>query len=145
LELRKTFGHPHWFIFDEAHHLIPKGAANSFFNIPRDLNNFMLVTTEPELINPAIVSHTDLAIVIGKDPHNIINQYAQLKENSIPGIAVKELIKEKHGSGKLIKESRFLYELKNLHDLCKDIRKNMRPVICRITVFISVDPVTSLI
>ena len=93
LELRKTFGHPHWFIFDEAHHLIPKGAANSFFNIPRDLNNFMLVTTEPELLNPAIVSHTNLAIVIGKEPGNIINQYAQLKKNSSPGIPIKELNK----------------------------------------------------
>ena len=93
LELRKTFGHPHWFIFDEAHHLIPKGAAKSFFNIPRDLNNFMLVTTEPELLNPAIVLHTNLAIVIGKDPGNIINQYAQLKKNSEPGISVKELNK----------------------------------------------------
>ena len=93
LELRKSFGHPHWFIFDEAHHLIPKAATKSFFNIPRDLNNFMLVTTEPELINPAIVSHTDLAIAIGKEPENIINQYARLKKNSMPDIPIKELNK----------------------------------------------------
>ena len=93
LELRKSLGHPHWFIFDEAHHLIPKGAANSFFNIPRDLNNFMLVTTEPELINPSVISHTDLIIVIGKEPHNIFKQYAELKRIPLPNISIKELNK----------------------------------------------------
>jgi len=93
LELRKSFGHPHWFIFDEAHHLLPKGAASSFFNIPRDLNNFMLVTTEPELINPSIVSHTDLVIVIGKEPDNIFKQYAELRKIPMPDLAIKELNK----------------------------------------------------
>jgi HAD superfamily hydrolase (TIGR01484 family) len=93
LELRKSFGHPHWLIFDEAHHLIPKGAASSFFNIPRDLNNFMLVTTEPELINQSIVAHTDLAIIIGKEPEPIINQYAKLRKLPAPELAIKELNK----------------------------------------------------
>ena len=93
LELRKSLGHPHWFIFDEAHHLIPAGATSSYFNIPRDLNNFMLVTTEPKLINPSIVSHTDLMIVIGKEPDTIFNQYAELIKTPMPALPIKELNK----------------------------------------------------
>jgi HAD superfamily hydrolase (TIGR01484 family) len=85
LELRTNLGHPHWFIFDEAHHLIPVGAASSFFNIPADLNNFMLVTTEPKLINQSILSQTDLLMVIGKEPDIILDQYARLKKNFIAG------------------------------------------------------------
>lgn len=93
LELRKSLGHPHWFIFDEAHHLIPAGAAHSFFNIPSDLNNFMLVTTEPKLINKSIISHTDMLIVIGKEPGDILDQYAELKNISLPPDPIKSLNK----------------------------------------------------
>jgi len=93
LELRTNLGHPHWFIFDEAHHLVPAGAASSFFNIPADLNNFMLVTTEPKLINQSIVSQTDLLMVIGKEPDIILDQYAQLKKISISNASIKSLNK----------------------------------------------------
>ena len=93
LELRTILGHPHWFIFDEAHHLIPAGASSTFFNIPADLNNFMLVTTEPELINPSIISQTDLLMVIGKEPEIILDQYAQLKKISLSNDSIKSLNK----------------------------------------------------
>ena len=93
LELRTSLGHPHWFIFDEAHHLIPAGASSTFFNIPGDLNNFMLVTTEPELINPSIISQTDLLMVIGKEPEIILDQYAQLKKISLSNDSIKTLNK----------------------------------------------------
>lgn len=93
LELRKSLGHPHWFIFDEAHHLIPAGAANSFFNIPGDLNNFVLVTTEPKLLNPSIVSQTDLLMVIGKEPAVVFDQYAQLRKIPTSNDSIKTLNK----------------------------------------------------
>jgi HAD superfamily hydrolase (TIGR01484 family) len=93
LELRKSLGHPHWFIFDEAHHLTPVGAASSFFNIPADLNNFMLVTTEPKLINPSIISQTDLLMVIGKEPDIILDQYARLKKISLSNDSIQPLNK----------------------------------------------------
>jgi HAD superfamily hydrolase (TIGR01484 family) len=93
LELRKSLGHPHWFIFDEAHHLIPGGVENSFFNIPQDLNNFMLVTTEPALINQSMLSHVNLIIAIGDDPDNILNKYAGLKKIPLPDISIKTLNK----------------------------------------------------
>jgi hypothetical protein len=93
LELRKSLGHPHWLIFDEAHHLMPPEIESSFFNIPKDLNNFMLVTTEPELINKSVLSHINLIIAIGDEPVNIINKYADLKKIPLPGISVKTLNK----------------------------------------------------
>ena len=80
LELRTNLGHPHWFIFDEAHHLIPAAAEDTFFNIPKDLNNFLLVTTEPDLVNQSIIDHVNLLIAIGDEPANILNKYAALKK-----------------------------------------------------------------
>jgi HAD superfamily hydrolase (TIGR01484 family) len=84
LELRTNLGHPHWFIFDEAHHLIPTAAENSFFNIPKDLNNFMLVTTEPKLVNRSIIDHVNLMIAIGDEPAEIVNQFASAKDLQFP-------------------------------------------------------------
>lgn len=93
LELRKSVGHPHWFIFDEAHHLIPTSVEGSYFNIPQDLNNFVLVTTEPELINRAILPYVDLAIAIGDKPGDILKKYAELKDITLPGLPITPLEK----------------------------------------------------
>ncbi len=91
LELRKSLAHPHWFIFDEAHHLVPAEVENSFFNIPQDLNNFMLVTTKPELMNQSVLAHVDLLIAIGEEPDIILNTYAGLKKIPAPDIPIKPL------------------------------------------------------
>ena len=93
VELRKKIGHPHWFIFDEAHHLIPAGAEHSFFNIPKDLNNFMLVTTEPKLVNTSVLSHTDLIISIGDQAGELLEQYAEIKKVNEPKLDIKPLAK----------------------------------------------------
>ena len=93
LELRTSLGHPHWLIFDEAHHLIPAAVESSFFNIPKDLNNFMLVTTEPDLLNRSIAEHINLLIAIGDDPANILSKYADIKTISIPDLSIKTLDK----------------------------------------------------
>lgn len=93
LELRKTLGHPHWIIFDEAHHLIPAAVESSYFNIPQDFNNFVLVTTEPELINRTIFSYVDLAIAIGDKPGDIMKKYAELKNIAMPDMPITPLEK----------------------------------------------------
>jgi HAD superfamily hydrolase (TIGR01484 family) len=93
LELRKNLGHPHWFVFDEAHHLIPAAVENSFFNIPKDLNNFMLVTTEPDLVNQSIIEHVNLLIAIGDEPDKTLGKYAGLKKIDLPDLPIKTLNK----------------------------------------------------
>jgi hydroxymethylpyrimidine pyrophosphatase-like HAD family hydrolase len=91
--LRKTLGHPHWFIFDEAHHLMPAEVENSFFNIPKDLNNFILVTTEPDLINPTVMDQINLVVAIGDDPVSTLRKYAEVKKMLFDSSAVKPLEK----------------------------------------------------
>jgi len=91
LELRKNLGHPHWLIFDEAHHLIPAEVENSFFNIPQDFNNFMLVSTKPELMSQSILSHVDLILAIGDEPDTILSKYAELKKIPMPDLLIKPL------------------------------------------------------
>jgi len=91
--LRKTLGHPHWFIFDEAHHLMPAEVENSFFNIPKDLNNFILVTTEPDLINPSVMDQINLVVAIGDDPVSTLRKYAEAKKILFDSTAVRLLEK----------------------------------------------------
>jgi len=93
LELRTNLGHPHWFIFDEAHHLIPAAVENTFFNIPKDLNNFFLVTTEPDLINKSIIDHVNLLIAIGDEPDDIMKRYAKLKNIPVGKMPIQTLNK----------------------------------------------------
>ncbi len=93
LELRKSLGHPHWLILDEAHHLIPAAVENSFFNIPADLNNFMAVTTEPDLVNQSILERVNLVIAIGDEPDTTLKKYAAIKKISLPGVPVQTLNK----------------------------------------------------
>lgn len=93
LELRKNLGHPHWLIFDEAHHLLPASVEMSYFNIPKDLNNFMLVTTQPDLVHRSIADHINMVIAIGDDPGSTLIKYAELKEISSPEISIEPLEK----------------------------------------------------
>ncbi len=76
---RKIYGHPHWLICDEAHHLLPAETATSFFNIPLDFNNFMLITTSPEQVNKIIFGNTDMLIAIGDMPDQVIKGFAGRK------------------------------------------------------------------
>jgi len=93
LELRKNLGHPHWLIFDEAHHLIPTEAESSFFNIPKNLNNFMLITTEPDLVEKSITEHVDLVIAIGNEPGSTLRKYADIKKIKLPDQPINALEK----------------------------------------------------
>jgi len=93
LELRKNLGHPHWLIFDEAHHLVPTAAESSFFNIPKDLNNFMLVTTDPNLVEKSIIEHVNLVIAIGNEPRNTLQKFADIKKIKLPDQPIDALEK----------------------------------------------------
>ncbi|MXV50806.1 HAD-IIB family hydrolase [Pedobacter sp. HMF7647] len=79
LDMRKNYGHPHWFIFDEAHHLIPKEASATYFNMPAHFTRFFAITTKPELINETLVKEVDTIVALGKDAEKTIQSFAEIR------------------------------------------------------------------
>ncbi|MBC7389599.1 MAG: HAD-IIB family hydrolase [Opitutaceae bacterium] len=78
IELRKNTGHPHFIIMDEAHHLVPKEAADSSFNFPEDFKNFFVITTKPDLISHTFLERVNIAIMIGQTPFQLMAEFESL-------------------------------------------------------------------
>ncbi len=67
LELRSRTGRPHWIIVDEAHHVLPRDGPPISFAWPQNLTNFLLASTSPGRIDPAILGLIDLTLALGQD------------------------------------------------------------------------------
>src|SRR5258708_1120501 len=73
LDLRRRYGHPHWILLDEAHHLIPATthpltAGVSSGRLPDDFNNFVLISTSPHALAFAMLSKVGLVLTIRENP-----------------------------------------------------------------------------
>lgn len=93
MDLRKTKAHPHWLIVDEANHLLPAETESSYFNIPNNLNNFLLISTEPIRINNSIMKQVNTLIVVGDNPEELVQQYASIKSLTLDSIQIPLLEK----------------------------------------------------
>jgi len=78
VDLRKNTGHPHFIIMDEAHHLAPQAAADTYFNFPADFKNFLAITTKPELVHKSFLQRVNMAIVMGEEPAAHLRDFAKL-------------------------------------------------------------------
>lgn len=84
LELRKEYGHPHWILLDEAHHLLTQDTRAAHEMLPDKLVNFMLISTSPHALNAAILSHIGMIITIGEDPKYPIEQFCAIRQCAVP-------------------------------------------------------------
>ncbi|HTE32469.1 MAG TPA: HAD-IIB family hydrolase [Chryseolinea sp.] len=85
LNLRREYGHPHWLLMDEAHHLIPAHVV-----VPKDilsggLTNFILISTSPHALNPALLSQVGMVITIGNNKKYVIEQFCVIRKCAVPG------------------------------------------------------------
>lgn len=97
INLRKSNGHPHFMILDEAHHLMPAEATDSFFNFTDDFKNFFAITTKPELINKAFFKYTNLFIAMGEETGQAMQSFAQIK-----GVIINPLEKNNLQKGEVV-------------------------------------------
>jgi hydroxymethylpyrimidine pyrophosphatase-like HAD family hydrolase len=81
LQLRREFGHPHWILFDEAHHLLP--SQMDMDSIPA-FNNFILISTSPHALNREIVKQVGMMIVLGENTEYPIEQFCKLRDVEMP-------------------------------------------------------------
>ncbi len=75
LDMRRRYGHPHWLLLDEAHHLVPTAPEVSLDWLPDDFNNFILISTSPHALGPAMLSKIGMLLTIGKNPSYPFEQF----------------------------------------------------------------------
>jgi hydroxymethylpyrimidine pyrophosphatase-like HAD family hydrolase len=103
LELRRNYGHPHWLLLDEAHHLVPAMAGISSDWLPADLNNFILISTSAHALEPALLSKVGMLLTVGNNPSYPFEQFCGILglpvPAAIPTLAEDEIcIWERNGS-----------------------------------------------
>lgn len=83
--LRREYGRPHWLIFDEAHHLIPAASTMVADCLPADFNNFIVISTSPHALHPAVLEKIGTIITIGENPAYPFQQVGERLHIPIPG------------------------------------------------------------
>lgn len=81
ISLRKEFGHPHWLLIDEAHHLVPSGIDGNLFS---DLNNFILISYSPDVMCSDMLNRVGMVITIGDNAVYPIEQFCSVKKIEPP-------------------------------------------------------------
>ena len=84
LKLRARTGRPHWIVIDEAHHVLPPTWKASAEMDSANFKQMMLVTLTPEHLAPTVVRSVDLAIGIGSEAGDMIEQFAQITKSPLP-------------------------------------------------------------
>ena len=92
-ELRRTTGHPHFIIMDEAHHLMPTENSSGPVELPEDFNSFMAITTRPELLDRELIEKINTALIMGEVPDQTMRSFTSLIAEEItvvPDLVLKK-------------------------------------------------------
>jgi hydroxymethylpyrimidine pyrophosphatase-like HAD family hydrolase len=90
---QEQLGHPHWLILDEVHHLWPAGQQADPLTLPETFKNFMMLTTSPDLVNPALLRQVDTVMILGEHPGEALTSFARITGRGLPIAAPGEPLK----------------------------------------------------
>jgi HAD superfamily hydrolase (TIGR01484 family) len=88
-KLISSKGHPHWLILDEVHHLFPIEVESSFFNIPTDLKNFLMITMSPDQVNRDLMRQTDMLVIVGDEPQEALEEFGKVQGLPTTGLSIQ--------------------------------------------------------
>lgn len=91
--MRTEFGRPHWFVVDEAHHLMPKDWKPAAQLVPQRLHNLLLVTVHPEMVSPEILSDIDILLAVSDHPDQTLLEFAKILDYKVPKLSAVKLKK----------------------------------------------------
>jgi len=74
--MRARTGRPHWFVLEEAHHLLPVTLGHAPLSLPQRLGETVLITVHPDHVAPEILSMVDVAIAVGPSPLVTLHDFA---------------------------------------------------------------------
>jgi len=83
-ELRARKGRPHWFVIDEAHHMVPEGDVQVQDPIANAPSGLMLITVHPERIAKSVLKNIDTVIVVGEAAPEAIESFARIAGTDVP-------------------------------------------------------------
>ncbi|MBI2810462.1 MAG: HAD family phosphatase [Candidatus Melainabacteria bacterium] len=75
-DLRLSTGRPHWFVVEEAHHMLYPDWKHASQALPSDFPGLLLVTVHPSELSTEVLTRIDTVIATGKDAHEVINDFA---------------------------------------------------------------------
>ena len=81
--MRARTGRPHWFVVDEAHHMLPPAWGLGSTAAPQTIGETIFVTVHPNHVSPSILGDIDLVIAVGRDPRRAMASFS--------GVSGKEL------------------------------------------------------
>ncbi|HEY9678724.1 MAG TPA: HAD family hydrolase [Drouetiella sp.] len=73
--LRLTTGRPHWFVVEEAHHMLYPDWKHASQLMPRDFPGMMLITVHPSELSKDVLSNIDTVLATGRDAHEVVNDF----------------------------------------------------------------------
>jgi hydroxymethylpyrimidine pyrophosphatase-like HAD family hydrolase/GTPase SAR1 family protein len=111
LDLRKDYGHPHWLLLDEAHHLVPDQAETLADRLPEEFTNFIIISTSPHALSTTSLSRVSTVMAIGKDSAYPFQQFCEKLKlplpSSIPSLSENEIAVWDRESSQPVYKARF--------------------------------------
>jgi hypothetical protein len=84
--LRAETGRPHWFVVDEAHHLLPNELGSGPVTLPRELYGSLFVTVHPERVSHDVLDSVDVVLCPAKGYRDVIRGFAEGVGEHPPGL-----------------------------------------------------------
>ena len=84
LDFRKNYGHPHWLLLDEAHHLVPAEAETLADRLPEEFGNFIIISTSPHALSKTSLARVGTVMAIGKDASYPFQQFCEKLQLPMP-------------------------------------------------------------
>lgn len=81
IQSRETYGHPHWILIDEAHHLVPRSTVSPLFE---SLDNFILIGYDVGAIETELVKRTSTVMIVGDRIREPLEQYCAIVSCPVP-------------------------------------------------------------
>ncbi|MBE3559753.1 MAG: HAD family hydrolase [Ktedonobacteraceae bacterium] len=75
-DLQTRYGHPHWLILDEAHHLFPREWDASMLVKVHDQFSLLLITAHPEHMSRQVLELVDTIISVGTEAFPILTMFS---------------------------------------------------------------------
>jgi hydroxymethylpyrimidine pyrophosphatase-like HAD family hydrolase len=82
--LRARTARPHWFIVDEAHHVLPQGLEHIGQRFPDDIAGTMFITVHPESVAAPVLPKMRWLIAVGKDAPVTIGKFCEAASAAPP-------------------------------------------------------------
>ncbi|MBV9763282.1 MAG: HAD family hydrolase [Acidobacteriaceae bacterium] len=90
-EKRLQTGRPHWIVIDEAHHMLPHESASGTSELVSKLGSTLMITVHPEHVSPDALNTVDTIIAVGREPHLVMNEFAEIAGVPPPDVPTDDL------------------------------------------------------